>query len=108
MFNNLTIKTRLTMVITILSVLLIVIGVIGMLGMSKANEGLQTVYADRTVPLMDLGLVIDMANRIRTNAVVAANAPNKGVAENANQNTLSLDAEIDTLWQKYMGTTLTT
>ena len=69
--------------------------------------GLRSVYEDRTVPLMDLGLVIDMVNRGRTNAVVAANALTPEVAGKANEDTISLDGEIDTLWKKYIATYLT-
>ena len=107
MFKNLSIKVRLIFILSFLSALLVVIGLIGLNGMSKSETGLKTVYEDRTVPLMDLGLVIDMANRIRTNAVIAANASAPGVAQNANADTLALDAEIDKLWTKYMSTTLT-
>jgi len=107
MFKNLSIKARLVFILTFLSALLLVIGLIGLNGMSKAEAGLKTVYEDRTVPLMDLGKVIDMANRIRTNAVIAANAAAPEMAQKANADTLSMDAEIDKLWAKYMATTLT-
>lgn len=107
MFGNLSIKARLTFILGFLAVLLLVVGVIGLSGMSKTEAGLKTVYEDRTVPLMDLGLIIDMANRIRTNAVTAANAPWADVAKKANADTLQLDAKIDTLWKKYAGTVLT-
>jgi len=107
MFENLSIKTRLIFILGFMSTLLLAIGIIGLSGMSKTEVGLKTVYEDRTVPLMDLGLVIDMANRIRTNAVIAANASAPGVAQKANADTLALDADIAKLWAKYMATTLT-
>jgi len=107
MLNNMKISTRLIVLLVALLVLAIVVGGMGLFGMSKANEGLRTVYEDRTVPLMDLGLVIDMVNRIRTNAVVAASAPNPEVAAKANADTLELDSEIGKLWKKYIATTLT-
>ncbi|MDP2056903.1 MAG: MCP four helix bundle domain-containing protein, partial [Thiobacillus sp.] len=110
MFKSLSIKVRLVFILSFLSVLLLVIGIIGLSGMSKTEAGLKTVYEDRTVPLMDLGLIIDMANRVRTNAVIAANAPWAGtneVAKNANADTLLLDAKIDKLWKKYTNTFLT-
>ena len=75
MFGNLTIKTRLVLLISFMAALLLVIGGIGLSGMGKTDAGLKTVYEDRTVPLMDLGRIIDMANRTRTNATVAATAP---------------------------------
>ena len=107
MFKNLSIMARLIFILSFLSALLLVIGIIGLNGMSKTEAGLKTVYEDRTVPLMDLGLIIDMANRIRTHAVVAASATAPDAARNANADTLLLDTEIDKLWAKYMGTTLT-
>jgi len=107
MLNNMKISTRLMLLLATLLVLAIVVGGMGLFGMSKANEGLRTVYEDRTVPLMDLGLAIDMINRIRTNAVVAASAPNPEVAAKANADTLELDSEIGELWKKYLATTLT-
>ena len=107
MFKNLSIKARLTFVVGLLSVLLIAIGGMGLLGMQKTNEGLRTVYEDRTVPLMDLGLVIDMVNRARINAMVAANAPKPEVAEKAYSDTKELDKEINEKWVKYTATYLT-
>jgi len=107
MLSNMKISTRLVSLLALLLVLAMVVGGVGLVGMSKTNDGLRSVYEDRTVPLMDLGLIIDMANRIRTNAVVAANALVPEVAEKANADTLSLDGEIDKLWKKYIATFLT-
>ena len=43
MFNNLTIKSRLTFVIGFQSLLLVVIGVTGLSGINQSNEGLEQV-----------------------------------------------------------------
>ncbi|WP_298609549.1 methyl-accepting chemotaxis protein [uncultured Thiobacillus sp.] len=107
MFGNLTIKSRLTILISFMAALLLVIGGIGLSGMSKTEAGLKTVYEDRTVPLMDLGRIIDMANRTRTNATVAATAPWADVAIKANTDTQQLDVEINKLWAKYTRTAMT-
>jgi methyl-accepting chemotaxis protein len=107
MFNNLSIRARLIFIMSFMSVMLLGGAAIGLYGISENGKGIETIYEDRTVPLMDLGLIIDMANRTRTNAVVTANAGMPGVAEAANAETLMLDGEIDKLWAKYMGTTLT-
>ena len=40
MFKDLSIKSRLTLVVGLLSLLLLMIGIMGLVGMSKANEGL--------------------------------------------------------------------
>src|SRR5450759_3985270 len=42
MFKDLSIKSRLTLVVGVLSLLLLMIGIMGLVGMSKANEGLGT------------------------------------------------------------------
>ena len=107
MFKRMSVKMKLYAVIGFLSVLLIAIGALGLMGMSKANEGLYTVYQDRAVPLMDLGLMADMVNRIRTNAVLASNVGKTDMAEKLTADTRDLDGEIDKLWSKYMATTLT-
>ena len=66
MFKNLTIKARLIYLISFLSVVLAVIGFMGLRGMSHANDGLQTVYLDRAVPLGQIAEISDlMAENIR-------------------------------------------
>jgi len=107
MFSNLTIRTRLIFLITLLSVLLAAIGALGLSGMSGSNQGLKSVYEDRTVPLMDLGKIIDKINLIRLNAVVASNASNQDVVKDATAKTQQRDKEIEETWAKYMATTLT-
>ncbi len=107
MFSSLTIKTRLTFLVMLLSVLLVAVGVLGLTGMSGSNQGLKTVYEDRTVPLMDLAKIIDKINLARLNAVVASNASNQDVVKDAVSKTALLDKEVDEIWVKYMATTLT-
>jgi len=105
--KSITIKMRLVVTLVILSALLIVVGGIGIWGMGQAKNGLQTVYEDRTVPLMDLGTIIDAANRIRTNAVVATNATDPAVVQKMIDDTAELDRTIEKLWSGYLATTLT-
>src|SRR5689334_7889842 len=59
MWQNLKIGTRLFLLLAALSLLLIGAGAAGLWGMSAANEGLQTVYADRVVPLKLLKRIVD-------------------------------------------------
>ncbi len=66
MFKNLTVRARLFSLIAFLSVLLAIIGFIGLRGMSQANDGLRTVYLDRTVPIGQLAELSDLtAENIR-------------------------------------------
>jgi methyl-accepting chemotaxis protein I, serine sensor receptor len=108
MFNNMTIKSRLVMVIGILSALLIGIGGLGLYGINQSNEGLKTVYEDRTVPAVDLATINDHWQVIRMNAVTAANSNNIAVAKARIADTAQRDAEIQKIWSAFMLTTLTT
>lgn len=73
--NNLTIKTRLIAVLSFLSVLLIAIGAYGLWGMSKTNEGLRTVYEDRTVTLGQVGNIESMLLENRLAIAVSLVSP---------------------------------
>jgi methyl-accepting chemotaxis protein len=57
MFKNLTLKTRLTLVIGFMSMLLIGIGGIGLASLNKSNSSLQSLYEDRVLPMGRLNLV---------------------------------------------------
>ncbi|MDH5552548.1 MAG: MCP four helix bundle domain-containing protein, partial [Nitrosomonas sp.] len=108
MFNNMTIKSRLMLVIGMLSVLLVSIGALGLYGINQSNDGLQAVYEDRTVPAVDLGTINDHWQVIRLNAVVAANSNDTAVAQARTANTAERDVEIQKIWSAFMLTTLTT
>lgn len=108
MFNDMTIKLRLMLVIGMLSVLLVAIGGLGLYGINQSNAGLQAVYEDRTVPAVDLGTINDHWQVIRMNAVVAANLNDAAIAQARTANTAERDAEIAKIWSAFMTTTLTT
>jgi methyl-accepting chemotaxis protein len=67
MFINLTIRSRLILIIAPLSLLALVMSVLGMYGMSKTKDGLRSVYEDRTIPIGQFGhiesLILD--NRLQ-------------------------------------------
>jgi methyl-accepting chemotaxis protein-1 (serine sensor receptor) len=66
MFNNLTIKTRLTALIAFLSAMLILIGFLGLRGMGETNAGLKTVFEDRLVPSNQIAVINNlMAENVR-------------------------------------------
>ncbi|AAR34750.1 methyl-accepting chemotaxis protein [Geobacter sulfurreducens] len=60
MLQNLKIGTRLYGLIGFMSILLIVIGALGLNTARTANNGLDTVYRDRVLPLKDLKIIADM------------------------------------------------
>ncbi|MEQ1529524.1 MAG: methyl-accepting chemotaxis protein, partial [Methylococcales bacterium] len=105
MLNNLSIKARLILVLSLMSLLAVTLGVLGLNGMKKANQGLLTVYADRTVPMGQLAEINAklLANRLAvTNAMVFKDEMQKNV-QLIKQNNL----DIAKTWDAYMATTLT-
>ena len=57
MLQNLTIKSRLTIVIGFLSLLLISIGGVGLYSLNSINDSLKSLYQDRVIPTGRLNLV---------------------------------------------------
>jgi methyl-accepting chemotaxis protein len=78
--DNVRISTRLAMLLSALCLLTAIIGMAGLLGMQRANQGLNTVYKDRVVPLKQLKLVsdayainiVDTAHKVRDTAMTSA------------------------------------
>jgi len=60
LFNNMRVSTKLYGLIGFLAMLLVLIGFGGLFVAQKVGDGLETVYADRVVPLRDLKVVVDM------------------------------------------------
>jgi methyl-accepting chemotaxis protein/methyl-accepting chemotaxis protein-1 (serine sensor receptor) len=58
-FSKLKISTRLALLLAAMVLLTAAIGTAGLLGMREANQGLNTVYQDRVIPLKQIKLVSD-------------------------------------------------
>lgn len=107
MLRNMTIKSQLMLIIGVLSLLTISIGTLGLINLHQANQKLETVYQDRTVPLADLASVLDGLQQARLHAVMAANLQNvENARQRANQ-VVVLDTLINDKWWKYTATFLT-
>ncbi len=106
-FKNIKIKTRLIAIIGLLSLLMMIIGGTGLQGMSMANEGLRTVYEDRTIPMGQLASIqkLLLTNRMRINAALAEPTP-KVIQETTAEVEQNI-AEISKTWDAYMATYLT-
>ena len=57
------ISTRLILLVATLSFMLIAGAAMGLYGITKGNDGLKTVYEDRTVPLATLSTVMELSQR---------------------------------------------
>ncbi len=100
-----TIKARLILLVGLMSLLAITLGLLGLNGMKKANQGLLTVYADRTIPMGQLAEIDSklMDNRLTIiNSLVFKDEAQKNI-ERVRKNIL----DITKLWDAYMATYLT-
>ncbi|MGZ5016786.1 MAG: methyl-accepting chemotaxis protein [Methylobacter sp.] len=107
MFKNFTINSRLATVIAIMSILLLMVGGLGMFGMSKANDGLRSVYEDRTVPMNQIATIqkLLLTNRLRITASLSTSS-----VEEVKENTADVEQniqEITRIWTAYMATYMT-
>ncbi len=107
MLQNMTIKSRLILMMSVLSLLLIAIGAVGLYGMNQANKKLETVYRDRTVPLADLAGILDSLQQGRLHAVMSANLQDAENARKRANQVVVLDTLINDKWRKYTATVLT-
>jgi methyl-accepting chemotaxis protein len=106
-FKKFSIKTRLTSVIAMMSVLLIAIGTYGLFGMSQSNEGLRTVYEDRTVAA---GQLDQVARQLLSVRLAIANGIMDPTDVSMQKFTNQIDSDTEILnknWDAYMATYLT-
>jgi len=107
MFSSLTIKSRLVFVLGLLSAALAAIGVLGISTLRASNEGLRTVYEDRTIALQQLTHINRLLLR---NRLAVANSVLFPVPADVARNMDELEkntAEIGKTWDEYMATYLT-
>ena len=105
MFHNLTVKARLFLLIGMMSFLSISLSVMGLHGMKKSNDGLQTVYIDRTIPLANLAEIKEKLLHNRTALITSFSFPEE-MAEQHKQIEQNIE-NINKLWSEYIITYLT-
>ncbi|MDR3067652.1 MAG: methyl-accepting chemotaxis protein [Comamonas sp.] len=107
MGSRMKISTRLILLVGVMSMLLLGVGLLGLRGMGGSNDGLKTVYEDRTVALGKLGQI---QNLMMTNAYLVSAATLDASPEVVDQLTASVEANIGIItkvWDEYMATYLT-
>ncbi|MDD2864917.1 MAG: MCP four helix bundle domain-containing protein, partial [Methylococcales bacterium] len=107
MFNNLSIRSRLILIISSLSILAIVLSGIGLVGIHYSNNGLQSIYKDRLMPVSQLSEIrtLQLTSRLKVNAGFVFDS-----AEENEKNTLEIKenmAKAASLWKDYTATILT-
>ena len=105
MFDNLTVKARLFSLIGLMTVVMVMLTTWNLYSLHRTNEGLKTVYLDRTLPVADLSEI--KAKQIDVRLKIA------NVINNPKETAMSLEkigkarAEINKLWDDYAATYMT-
>jgi methyl-accepting chemotaxis protein len=105
MFQKLNIGMRLYGLISIALLVAISLGALGIIGLGQTQASLETVYADRVVPLGDLKSVADM---YAVNIVDTAHKTRNGnlTWTQGLENIEQADKVIDVAWKKYLATSI--
>ena len=105
--NQFKISTRLVLLVTTLSFMLLAGAAMGLYGITKGNDGLKTVYEDRTVPLATLSEVTRLSQR---NMLLVAICLTNVERDIVTKNLAEIDAnsaEIDQQWATYTAAKMT-
>lgn len=105
--NQFKISTRLILLVATLSFMLIAGAAMGLYGITKGNDGLKTVYEDRTVPLATLGSIMQLTQR---NMLLIATCLTNVEQNVVTKNLAEIDAnsaEINRHWATYSSTKMT-
>jgi len=82
-------------------------GGLGVYGVKQTNDSIGSVYVENTVPLGDLILVGDRMQHMHLDTEMAAYARSTEIVKEWQRVNDQRDAEIVTVWKKYMAATLT-
>ena len=105
LFNQLSIKFRLLLVLSLLGIELVIGATVGLFSLGQANDELQSLYADRLVRLGQLDQIVRRLNRNQFNvseALTADAAHVPALLDDIERN----KAVIDEQWKAYTGSSL--
>ena len=105
--QSLSVRARLTLITGSLSAIIVVVATTGLYGMSQSNEGLRTVYEDRTVCIQQLAqidhrLQDELATLTRASLDVSSTRTAEALARVEKDS-----SEIDAIWKEYTSTYFT-
>ena len=101
MLNKFRISARLTILTGSLLTLLAVVGVMGMRGVADSSTGLRSVYENNTVPLVQLGEVLDVVYHSRALVITGMGADSSGAAEVHFKQVAQVNTELQQAWDAY-------
>ena len=105
--GNISIKSRLIIMIGFVSLTLVGVGMLGLGGISKSNEAVRTVYEDRTIALGQIDEIeaLLLKSRLAISSSMVTSTPNFSL-EKATEVEKNLD-DISKTWDAYLATYLT-
>ena len=101
------IATRLVLLISSLALVCFVVSGIGLYGLVKSNAAILTIYADRTVPAVDIGKIQSLVVSNRLEIAMALLEQNPESAKRAIDHLEANIANVTKIWEAYMATYLT-
>ena len=101
MFKNINISTRLMILTGSLLTLLTIIGFIGIRGVSGTSEGLRSVYENNTVPLVQLGEMLDVVYQSRALVITGMGADSSSAADVHFKEVSKVNEELNKTWGAY-------
>jgi methyl-accepting chemotaxis protein len=101
------IATRLILLISSLAIVCFIVSGIGLYGLVKSNDAILTIYADRTVPAVDIGKIQTLVVSNRLEVAMALLDQNPESARRAVQQLESNIVSVSKIWDAYMATYLT-
>mgnify|MGYP001191720210 CR=1 FL=1 len=106
MFQNIKTKMKLSILALVALIALGIVGIMGLVQLKKVNNGLETVYNDRVVPLEQLKIIAD---EYAVNIVDTTHQTRNGNFnfESCISNIERAQVKIQKNWQAYIATTLT-
>ncbi|OBV37886.1 methyl-accepting chemotaxis protein [Janthinobacterium psychrotolerans] len=102
-----TLKFRIAAIIGVISIITFIIGFIGLYGMNASNQGLKTVYEDRTVALEQVSRIDRLLLRNRYTVAELLAAPREQDIKPAADRLRKDSDEVERVWQLYAATYLT-
>ena len=104
--DNLTIGRRLAILLVAMIVPTLVVTWLGFRGMGQIDDSLNTVYEDRTVCLVQLGIIADDFGKIRGRMLESIMTPDAAIRGENAARIKEIRAEIEDQWKAYLDTYL--
>jgi len=98
---NTSLRSRLTIVVGFIALMAVGIGVLGLFGMDKANDGLKTVYENRTVALEQISRIDRLLVQSQLELVEAIQDSMAATIKKKSEQIEKNIAEIDQTWDIY-------